>query len=146
MAWDQQTLFAEIVGEFVEARIRFVDATVTDEALAARRTRRNEVQRDWRARRPRARRVRRGRCPIALKAARARWIVKTRQPRGPVACGTALPQAKLDDARVMELRAAWRAGESVRRIAKRSGLAYGTAHPMLTGKTWKHLNQMQAAA
>lgn len=47
--------------------------------------------------------------------------------------------AKLNDALVIELRAAWAAGESIKSIAQRIGLAVGTVHPMLHGKTWAHV-------
>ena len=47
--------------------------------------------------------------------------------------------AKLTDALVAELRAAWRGGESIKSIVRRTGLAVGTVHPMLHGKTWKHV-------
>lgn len=47
--------------------------------------------------------------------------------------------AKLNDDLVRELRAAWRAGESIKSIVARTGLAVGTVHPMLHGKTWRHV-------
>lgn len=48
-------------------------------------------------------------------------------------------QAKLTDARVAELRAAWAAGEPLKSICRRTGLAMGTIHPAMHGRTWKHV-------
>lgn len=55
--------------------------------------------------------------------------------------GSASGRAKLTEARVVELRCAWRAGESIKAIALRTGLAVGTVHPMLHGKTWAHVEE-----
>ncbi len=61
-----------------------------------------------------------------------------------VRSGTANHNAKLNDDTVRALRAAWRAGESIQSIARRTGLTVGTVHPMLHGKTWKHVGQEAA--
>lgn len=58
--------------------------------------------------------------------------------------GTTNVNAKLTDDLVRELRASWRAGESLKSIAERTGLAVGTVHPMLHGRTWKHVLEVQA--
>jgi hypothetical protein len=54
--------------------------------------------------------------------------------------GESNARAKLTDATVRELRAAWRAGESIKSIVARTGLATGTIHPMLHGHTWRHVS------
>lgn len=53
--------------------------------------------------------------------------------------GAANCNAKLTDALVRELRAAWKAGESQKSIVARTGLSVGTIHPMLHGHTWRHV-------
>ncbi len=53
--------------------------------------------------------------------------------------GTDNCRSKLNDGMVRELRTAWRAGESIKNIAERTGLAVGTIHPMLHGRTWAHV-------
>lgn len=60
--------------------------------------------------------------------------------------GAANVNAKLTDDRVRELRAAWRAGESIKSIVERTGLSQGTVHPMLHGRTWRHVQDGDAAA
>jgi hypothetical protein len=60
--------------------------------------------------------------------------------------GLANHKSKLSPPLVCELRAAWHAGESIKSIARRTGLAVGTVHPMLHGKTWAHVGQADRAA
>lgn len=50
-------------------------------------------------------------------------------------------RAKLNDALVIALRRAWRAGESIKSICLRTGLSVGTIHPMLHRKTWRHVSE-----
>jgi len=47
--------------------------------------------------------------------------------------------AKLDDAKVLEIRKAFRAGETQAALAKQFSVAYGTIAYVVHGKTWKHL-------
>jgi hypothetical protein len=56
-----------------------------------------------------------------------------------VQIGAANCNAKLTNEIVRDLRAAWCAGESIKSIALRTGLAVGTVHPMLHGRTWRHV-------
>lgn len=69
---------------------------------------------------------------------RADMVAKGRGRSNPVR-GARNCNAKLNDDLVRELRAAWHAGESLKSIAKRTGLAVGTVHPMLHGRTWAHV-------
>jgi hypothetical protein len=59
--------------------------------------------------------------------------------RGPAKAGESNVNAKLTDAKVAELRAAWAGGETIKSIAGRTGLAVGTVHPMVHGRTWRHV-------
>jgi hypothetical protein len=60
--------------------------------------------------------------------------------------GTSNVNAKLTEAMVRGLREAWDKGESIKSIASRTGLAVGTVHPMLHGKTWKHVEPARRAS
>jgi hypothetical protein len=58
--------------------------------------------------------------------------------------GTSNFNAKLNDDLVRALRADWRAGETIKSICHRTGLSVGTIHPMLHGRTWRHVGDVAA--
>jgi hypothetical protein len=53
--------------------------------------------------------------------------------------GVASPQAKLDDAKVREIRIALAAGESLGSIGRRYGVAAAPIQSIRDGRTWKHV-------
>ena len=65
---------------------------------------------------------------------------------GRASAGTANVNAKLDDDRVLGLRTAWAHGETLKSICQRTGLAMGTVHPMVHGRTWKHVPLVERLA
>lgn len=54
--------------------------------------------------------------------------------------GTALSFAKLNDEKVIQMRAAYKAGESQAKLSRRFGVATTTVWWVVTGRTWKHVN------
>lgn len=69
----------------------------------------------------------------------ADMYAKGRHAPLPPTPGESNVNAKLTDALVAEYRAAWAGGETIKSIAIRTGLAVGTIHPMVHGRTWKHV-------
>jgi len=53
--------------------------------------------------------------------------------------GTDLPQARLDEAAVVELRRRHQAGESVLALQRLTGLSYGAVWKAVNYETWRHV-------
>jgi hypothetical protein len=58
--------------------------------------------------------------------------------------GERSPLAKLTDAQVAEIRAAYYPGCNKARMARQYGVTDGTIYCIVLGKTWKHLLPVQA--
>jgi hypothetical protein len=50
-------------------------------------------------------------------------------------------RARLDETRVLEIRAAWASGETVRSLAARHGVCHRTICKIVNGITWKHVKR-----
>ena len=72
-----------------------------------------------------------------------RWDTKWSNMEDSKRHGTfALGKSKLTEEQVLEIRKLYREGESktiMTDLAKKFGLALGTIHPLIKGKTWSHL-------
>ena len=53
--------------------------------------------------------------------------------------GTDLPQARLDEAAVVELRRRHHSGESVLALQRVTGLSYGAVWKAVNYETWRHV-------
>lgn len=62
-----------------------------------------------------------------------------RKGRDRRACGVEQRGARLDDAKVREIRRRWEVGESTAELARAYGVAPGTVYGVTRGLTWKHV-------
>lgn len=59
----------------------------------------------------------------------------------PVLRGEIHPAAKLTNAQVLEIKGLWKIGHrNIRVIAKNYGVSQSNIHKIVSGQTWKHLN------
>jgi hypothetical protein len=58
---------------------------------------------------------------------------------GTIARGSRLPQAKLNEEKVLEIRILHAAGEKIRILAERNGISWATCQDVILGVSWSHV-------